>query len=158
MEISKNGSVSLCLHSIYTKGLNTFWLNDFETNNKEWEYSKVNISKNPKSADFLLNIFLNLWGNFKTCDYLIVRVYEIFCVLYNSVYIDLEKMPSSHLRQLYSSDVLTPPELLHHLALPVEYELMEGFWCSRCLNDCINLHKMIGSFASGATVSLVAKI
>ena len=27
-----------------------------------------------------------------------------------------------------------------------------------CLNDCVNLHKMIGSFASGATAPLMAKI
>ena len=34
---------------------------------------------------------------------------------------------------------------------------MDGFWCSRCLNKCIDLLYMIGSFASGANVSLVAK-
>ena len=34
---------------------------------------------------------------------------------------------------------------------------MDRFWCSRCLNDCIDLLYMIGSFASGANVSLVAK-
>ena len=34
---------------------------------------------------------------------------------------------------------------------------MDGFWCSRCLNDRIDLLYMIGSFASGANVSLVAK-
>ena len=31
------------------------------------------------------------------------------------------------------------------------------FWCSRCLNDRVDLLYMIGSFASGANVSLVAK-
>ena len=34
---------------------------------------------------------------------------------------------------------------------------MDGFWCSRCLNDRVDLLYMIGSFASGANVSLVAK-
>ena len=43
------------------------------------------------------------------------------------------------------------------LALPISSEIMDGFWCSRCLNNHINLPKMIGSFASGATASLVAK-
>ena len=34
---------------------------------------------------------------------------------------------------------------------------MDGFLCSRCLNDHINLPDMIGTFASGAKASLVAK-
>ena len=33
-----------------------------------------------------------------------------------------------------------------------------GFWCSRCLNDSVEVPDMIGSFASGTTASLVAKI
>ena len=32
-----------------------------------------------------------------------------------------------------------------------------GFWCSRCLNDRIDLSYMIGSFASCNNISLVAK-
>ena len=36
---------------------------------------------------------------------------------------------------------------------PFEY----GFWCSRCLNDHIDVPDMIGSFASGAIAFLVAK-
>ena len=43
------------------------------------------------------------------------------------------------------------------LALPIFPDIMDGFWCSRCLNDRIDLLYMIGSFASGANVSLVAK-
>ena len=35
--------------------------------------------------------------------------------------------------------------------------MIDGFWHSRCLNDRIGLFYMIGSFASGANVSLVAK-
>ena len=34
---------------------------------------------------------------------------------------------------------------------------MDGFLCSRCINDRIDLLYMIGSFASGANVFLVAK-
>ena len=33
----------------------------------------------------------------------------------------------------------------------------DGFSCSRCLNDHIDLPDMIGLFASGAMASLVAK-
>ena len=44
-----------------------------------------------------------------------------------------------------------------HLAESIESEIMDGFWCSRSLNDCIGLPNMIGSFASGATASIVAK-
>ena len=33
----------------------------------------------------------------------------------------------------------------------------DGFWCSRCLNDCIKVPNMIGSFTSDATASLGAK-
>ena len=43
------------------------------------------------------------------------------------------------------------------LALPIESEIMHRFWCSRCLNDHIEVPDMIGSFESGATPSLVAK-
>ena len=43
------------------------------------------------------------------------------------------------------------------LALHISPEIMDGFWCSRCLNDRVDLLYMIGSFASGANVSLVAK-
>ena len=64
---------------------------------------------------------------------------------------------SYHLRQLYSV-----PFLLRNcctiLALPISSEIIDGFWHSRCLNDCIDLFYMIGSFASGANASLVAKI
>ena len=34
---------------------------------------------------------------------------------------------------------------------------MDGFWCSGCLNDRIDLPHMIGSFPGGATSSMVAK-
>ena len=33
----------------------------------------------------------------------------------------------------------------------------DRFWCSRCLNDRIEVPNMIKSFANGATASLVAK-
>ena len=56
---------------------------------------------------------------------------------------------------LCSSSV--PPELLPYFALSIESEIIDGFWCSRCINDHFNLPDMIGSFASGATNSLVAK-
>ena len=49
------------------------------------------------------------------------------------------------------------PKFYIQLALPISPEIMDGFWCSRCLNDRIDLLYMIGSFASGANVSLVAK-
>ena len=44
-----------------------------------------------------------------------------------------------------------------HLAESIESEIMDGFWCSRCLNDLIDLPNIIGSFASNATASIVAK-
>ena len=44
-----------------------------------------------------------------------------------------------------------------HLAESIESEIMGRFWCSRSLNDRIGLLNMIGSFASGATASIVAK-
>ena len=43
------------------------------------------------------------------------------------------------------------------LGMPIDSEIMDGFWHSRCLNDRIDPFYMIGSFASGANVSLVAK-
>ena len=44
-----------------------------------------------------------------------------------------------------------------HLAESKESQIMDKFWCSRCLNDRINLPDMIGSFASGAIAFIVAK-
>ena len=40
---------------------------------------------------------------------------------------------------------------------PISSEMIDRFWHSRCLNNRINLFYMIGSFASGANVSMVAK-
>ena len=89
----------------------------------------------------------------------------------DSRYLYLDRMPenrqivhhiSYHLRQLYS--VLpfhsVPPfrNCCTLLALPISPEIMDGFWCSRCLNDRVNLLYMIGSIASGTTNTLVAKI
>ena len=65
---------------------------------------------------------------------------------------------SYHLRQLYSS---VPPPFRNCctiLALPISSEIIDGFWHSRCLNDSIILFYMIGSFASGANVSLGPKM
>ena len=45
----------------------------------------------------------------------------------------------------------------NHTFLPIKSELIDGFWCSRCLNDRIDLPELIGSLASGANTSLVAK-
>ena len=44
-----------------------------------------------------------------------------------------------------------------HLAQSIESKIMDGFWCSGCLNDCIDLPFMIRSFPGGATSSMVAK-
>ena len=37
-------------------------------------------------------------------------------------------------------------------------EIMDGFWCSRCLNDHIKISNMMRLFADGATTPLVVKI
>ena len=44
------------------------------------------------------------------------------------------------------------------LALPISPEIMDGFCCSRCLNDCIEVPDMMILFAGGATSPLVVKI
>ena len=49
------------------------------------------------------------------------------------------------------------PIFLLPLGMPLDSEIMDGFWHSRCLNDRIDLLYMIGSLASGANTSLVAK-
>merc|ERR1712148_917 len=43
------------------------------------------------------------------------------------------------------------------LDLCLKYEIMDGFWSSRCLNNRIDLPDKIGSFSSGATTSMVVK-
>ena len=69
-------------------------------------------------------------------------------------------------------DVMTPPppsllEYYRELYFTTLYYIMgnkkiyqpfeDGFWCSRCLNDHVEVPDMIGSLPSGATASLVAK-
>ena len=44
------------------------------------------------------------------------------------------------------------------LALPISPEIMDGFWCSRCLKDHIKVPDMMRLFAGGATTPLVVKI
>ena len=58
---------------------------------------------------------------------------------------------------LRSSSSLIFPFFSPPFGMPIESEIMDGFWNSRCLNNRINLFYIIGSFASGANVSLVAK-
>ena len=44
------------------------------------------------------------------------------------------------------------------LTLPISPEIMDIFWCSRCLNDRIKVSDMMRLFAGGATTPLVVKI
>ena len=48
-------------------------------------------------------------------------------------------------------------ESLPHLAESIECEIMDGFWHSRWLHNCMDLSDMIGTLASDANASLVAK-
>ena len=47
-----------------------------------------------------------------------------------------------------------PPFLCHkfyiQLALPISPEIMDGFWCSRCLNNRIKVSNMMRLFSGGA--------
>ena len=54
--------------------------------------------------------------------------------------------------------MFTITKLFPPLLQSIESLIMDWFWHSRCLNDLIDLLYMIGSFASGANASLVAKI
>ena len=42
-------------------------------------------------------------------------------------------------------------KILPHLAQSIDFQLINGFCCSRYLNNRINLPNMIGSFESGTT-------
>ena len=48
-------------------------------------------------------------------------------------------------------------KILPYLSCSIESEIMDEFWCSRCLNNCIDLTYMIGSFSSGTNASLVTQ-
>ena len=50
--------------------------------------------------------------------------------------------------------------LFHGLdfVLSISSEIMDGFWCSRCLYNHIDAPDMMGSFSGGATTPLVVKI
>ena len=97
-------------------------------------------------------------------DTIILWWYLVFISL-SPVDWSIKKISSSiWIRFLHSS---VPPFLLRlltffsifllPLGMPISPEIIDGFWCSRCLNDYIDLLYMIGSFTSGANISLVAK-
>ena len=44
-----------------------------------------------------------------------------------------------------------------HLFLPISSEIMDGFWCLRCLNNRLEVPDMMRSFSGGATSPLVVK-
>lgn len=50
------------------------------------------------------------------------------------------------------------PELLKHLAQYRESRILDKFCHLRCLNDCIDLPDMIGSYASGTNAFLGPKV
>ena len=61
-----------------------------------------------------------------------------------------------------SSSSVPPPHSFSHffsppLGMPIDSEIMDGFWHSRCLNDRTDLLYIIGSLASGTNASMVAK-
>ena len=43
------------------------------------------------------------------------------------------------------------------LPLSITQSIMDEFWCSRCLNDCIEVPEMMGSFPGGSITPLVVK-
>ena len=47
--------------------------------------------------------------------------------------------------------------LRYHVFTPIKYDIMDGFWGQRFLNDRSHLPDMIGSFETGKNVRLVAK-
>ena len=46
--------------------------------------------------------------------------------------------------------------LRYHVFTPIKYDIMDGFWGQRFLNDRSHLPDMIGSFETGKNVCLVA--
>ena len=69
---------------------------------------------------------------------------------------------SGEIENIQYNTVLVPYSVFHvsknlrPLQLAIESEIMDRFWHSRCLNNCIDFLYMIESFASGANASLVA--
>ena len=47
--------------------------------------------------------------------------------------------------------------LLLTFFLSLKSAVVDRFWCSRCLKDCINLPNEIGSFSSGTITPMVVK-
>ena len=50
------------------------------------------------------------------------------------------------------------PVFLLPLGMPIDSEIMDIFWCSRCLNNCIEVPNMMRLFAGGTATPLVVKI
>ena len=68
-------------------------------------------------------------------------------------------MYSMHSTQIYTilQAKCTPPPAPAPAA-PLESEIMDGFWSSRCLNSRFDLPNKIGSFLSDATTPMVVKL
>ena len=58
---------------------------------------------------------------------------------------------------IYPTFLLWNSLILHPLQLSITQPIMDGFWCSRCLNDRIAVPEMMGSFSGGSTTPLVVK-
>ena len=59
----------------------------------------------------------------------------------------------------YSSSIrLSFTNFASYIYSPISPEIMDGFWCSRCLNNHIKVPDMMRLFAGGATTPLVVKI
>ena len=64
---------------------------------------------------------------------------------------------SSSFSFTYPNVLLWNSLILHPLQLSITQPIMDGFWCSRCLNDRIAVPEMMGSFSGGSTTPLVVK-
>ena len=76
----------------------------------------------------------------------------LYCIVFILFYMNKIPFRSSVFRVPHFFPIFSLP-----LGMPIDSEIMDGFWHSRFLNDHIDLFYMIGSLASGANTSLVAK-
>ena len=92
--------------------------------------------------------YILLYFNVLLCIVVYSIVLQCIRMYCNLLYYIVVWLP--FLRQLYSSNLIPPPqELLHHLCQSIESEIRDKFWSSWCLNDCLEVLNRIGSFAFG---------
>ena len=119
------------------------------TNNRlRWQYRQA-----------LCNRKINIQNDFiryKPSDLILIDIDMKLIPFLNAIFLNIRSSKTTVRVSVCPPSVRN--EFYIWLALPISPSIMDRFWCSRCLNDRVEVPDMIRLFAGGATTPLVVKI